>query len=217
VIGMTSRFANLSAIVLAAAVVAAAPPSASADDESVYGHGPMHMYGWGYGHGPMMGGYGHGPMMGGYGYGPMMRGYGYGPMMHGYGHGPMRAPYGRGPAVFHLGMLDTDGNGVVEEEEAAARHESVFTAMDTDGDDALTEDEMLAVRMGPGPMAPAAGPRAERRRERLTKRFELMDKDGDGMVSRAEFMAYGAERFKALDQDGDGTVTVWEYRSHRMN
>jgi hypothetical protein len=204
-ITVTNMLPSVSAIALALALGAAAPLPAAADDQPGHGHGPMHMYGWGYGHGPMMGGYGPGHMM-----------WGYGPMMGGYGYGPMMGPPGRGPAVTQLGMLDTNGNGIVEEEEAAVRHESMFAAMDTDGDDALTEDEMLAIRMGPGPMAPSAGPRAERRRERLTKRFELMDKDTDGQVSRSEFMGYGAERFKALDQDGDGTVTVWEFRAHRM-
>ncbi len=42
-----------------------------------------------------------------------------------------------------------------------------------------------------------------------------MDTDGDGLVSQAELMDYGARRFAAADRDGDGTVTVWEFRSLR--
>lgn len=36
--------------------------------------------------------------------------------------------------------------------------------------------------------------------------FKRMDKDGDGVVSKEEFMAAGEDRFKKMDRNGDGKL-----------
>lgn len=36
--------------------------------------------------------------------------------------------------------------------------------------------------------------------------FKRMDKDGDGVVSKDEFMAAGEDRFKKMDRNGDGKL-----------
>jgi hypothetical protein len=135
------------------------------------------------------------------------------------GQGPM---YGQmrsmGPGGGMFGMfrvIDQDGDGVIVPDEAAARHEEVFAVMDADDSGALTEEEFLAVRMGPGPGQGTVGPRHEQMMERRTVRFKTMDADGDGEVSKADFMASGQENFEASDLNQDGKVTVWEFRSRR--
>ena len=58
----------------------------------------------------------------------------------------------------------------------------------------------------PGP-PPRIGPR-------MMRRFQKMDADGNGQVSRVEWTAYYSEKFDALDKDGDGAVTPGEMRGH---
>lgn len=48
------------------------------------------------------------------------------------------------------------------------------------------------------------------------KMFMHMDTDGDGVVSKAEFLAKSEERFAKMDADGDGKVTQEEAKAHRM-
>lgn len=45
------------------------------------------------------------------------------------------------------------------------------------------------------------------------KYFEKRDTDGDGAISRAEWMAASEERFKKADADGNGSVTRDEMKA----
>ncbi len=45
--------------------------------------------------------------------------------------------------------------------------------------------------------------------------FDRGDKDGDGAVSKAEFLAQSEEQFKVLDTDGDGKITKAEIEEKR--
>lgn len=46
--------------------------------------------------------------------------------------------------------------------------------------------------------------------ERMAKRLKKIDTDGDGKMSRAEFLAHAEQRFAKMDSDGDGFVTKEE-------
>ncbi len=50
--------------------------------------------------------------------------------------------------------------------------------------------------MGPGPMGPGM----------MGRGIMMMDKDGDGKVSKEEFMQAQEERFKQMDRNGDGFI-----------
>ncbi|MEU6713903.1 EF-hand domain-containing protein [Nonomuraea sp. NPDC046802] len=91
------------------------------------------------------------------------------------------------------------------------------SASDTDGDNAITIDEVLHVVEGLGDRADAVFGTAD-------AMFEAIDLDGDGLISRSE---YGAlietwngtptatdEVFPRLDLDGDGHLTRDEFRTH---
>ena len=45
------------------------------------------------------------------------------------------------------------------------------------------------------------------------KAWEKLDADGDGAISRQEFIDRAGKRFAALDEDGDGEVTKAEWKS----
>lgn len=106
--------------------------------------------------------------------------------------------------------FDTDSDGAVtkaELEGAAAAH---FAEADANGDGLLSAEEMIAAAE-----KMRAAREAKRMADRIAKRIEAHDTDGDGMISLEEATAYmGGSRFDKmfdkLDADGDGSVTQAE-------
>lgn len=45
-------------------------------------------------------------------------------------------------------------------------------------------------------------------------RGPFKDTNGDGLISRQEFMESVTKKFNTRDQDGDGTITLTEVKSH---
>ncbi len=52
---------------------------------------------------------------------------------------------------------------------------------------------------------------------RLLERLKAMDTDGDGAISKAEFLANAERRFQQLDTNHDDVVTAEELRAVRAN
>jgi Ca2+-binding EF-hand superfamily protein len=106
------------------------------------------------------------------------------------------APEGRGPhgGMERLRQADTNGDGMISREEAAAlpRISKHFDEIDTNHDGQLTADEMRAFHQN-------------LRAAHLKK----LDTDGDGRISRAEAQAAPrlAEHFDQLDANKDGFLT----------
>ncbi len=143
------------------------------------GEGP----GW-FGPGGMMGGFfgpgmaGHGPgMMGGYG--PGMMG-GYGPGMMG-GYGPGYGPGGMmgGGMMMGPGFMggheefDADGDGRITFDEMREGMDALVSEHDADGDGGLSLEEFEALHQA-------------MMRDHMVDRFQLLDEDGDGEVTRDE-------------------------------
>lgn len=135
--------------------------------------------------------------------------------MWGWGNGPGSGMMmGQGPGFMgRMAMVDTNHDGVISDDEAAAQVEAVFLAMDADDDGELTEDEYMTVRMGP--QRGLNEDRQKMMQERKRARFGGIDTDKSGKVSKAEFIAAGKARFDAADTDKDGRVTPWEFRAQR--
>jgi Ca2+-binding EF-hand superfamily protein len=51
------------------------------------------------------------------------------------------------------------------------------------------------------------GDRREMFRQKMQERLQQMDTDGDGSLSKSEFMAQAEERFNKMDANGDGLIT----------
>lgn len=54
-----------------------------------------------------------------------------------------------------------------------------------------------------------------KRGEKRGHHFERKDTDGDGSISKGEWMTSSEERFKQLDSDGDGVITQAEWDAGR--
>ncbi len=110
-------------------------------------------------------------------------------------------------------MIDADTDGQVSASEAAEWHETVFAAMDADGDEKLDRKEFMAVQFGRGADPAKRGPRYAERQARKDARFTEMDADGDGYVTHKQFLAYGQRRFAAADVDKSGSMSMAEFRA----
>lgn len=155
-------------------------------------------------------GYPSAPMMGwnqGLGMGQMGDWSGFG-MMQGWSN--PNVP-GRG----RFAMIDANEDGSVSGEEAASQADMIFTAMDADDDGSLSFEEYMSVREGSGF---GFNPNREAiMQARKSSRFDPMDANQDGAVTKAEFIAASKAHFDASDADGDGNVTPWEMRSSNWN
>jgi Ca2+-binding EF-hand superfamily protein len=109
---------------------------------------------------------------------------------------------------------DLDGDGAVTVAEAEERRADVFAAFDADEDGSLSSDEYDMfdaarandlMEMGlPAKAATGDNPAGLMRRE-------MTDADGDGTVTRAEFLGSAAAWIARMDSDGDGRVTAADF------
>jgi Ca2+-binding EF-hand superfamily protein len=122
------------------------------------------------------------------------------------------------PGAHFVQNWDQDGDGAVSLDEAQTKRGDIFTLFDADEDGTLSSpefavfDEMRAadqeqmreemggkgkgMGMGKGMMQAEGG---------MMRAFN--DPDGDGMVSRDEFVGRTADWFAMMDRNGDGQVT----------
>jgi Ca2+-binding EF-hand superfamily protein len=95
--------------------------------------------------------------------------------------------------------LDANRDGVVTLNEYTAAATAKFKELDVAGKGRVTADEIAA--------SPNAHERAERVSEHIVKR---LDTNGDGVVSREEFVAAAKQRFARMDKNGDGFIDASE-------
>ncbi len=115
-----------------------------------------------------------------------------------------------GPAAHFIENWDLDGDGAVTADEAARKRDELFTMFDADEDDQLNLDEWalfdetrradLQTNMTEVDKASMAGLAAG-----FARPFN--DPDGDGAVTREEFVGRAGPALEAMDHDGDGVLT----------
>lgn len=126
--------------------------------------------------------------------------------------------------------IDTNQDGMIDAAEMAAHREQMkermkerrakrMAARDAAGD-ATTEEGAKATmrerkRGGNWAERKRGGRWAEGKRGERGDWFARLDSDGDGMISRDEFMAPALKRFDRADADGDGIVTPEERAAAR--
>jgi Ca2+-binding EF-hand superfamily protein len=136
-----------------------------------------------------------------------------------------------GKGLFEL--LDTDGDGrlSVREMRNAVK---LIAELDRDGDGLISKTEIprcsqATFRMGPpsgrgGYYAPAQalvfsgrirGQRQPQQAPRGPEWFRKMDRNGDGDVSRKEFLGTD-EQFREIDTDGDGLISLQEAEAYEQ-
>ena len=118
------------------------------------------------------------------------------------------AQFGKGTFIFM--MLNKNGDNVIDRSEIEAHRERMFTEMDTNADGVITVQEMEAART-------AARNRRARQQtggaspeERRAQAWASLDGDGDGLVSRDEFVAQEPAMLTLGDTNGDGQLTRQE-------
>lgn len=104
--------------------------------------------------------------------------------------------------------LDTNGDGQISDAELDAardlRKSEKFARFDTDGDGSISKDEKKAVR------ALRDETRTKHDGDRRAAFRDMLDTNGDGVITKAELEASAVERFEKHDVDGDGTITEQE-------
>jgi Ca2+-binding EF-hand superfamily protein len=104
-------------------------------------------------------------------------------------------------------QLDINHDGAIEKAEVPASAQASFERLLKQGDEnhngQLEAQEYRAV-------LEQLKEFGEQARKKAVQRFQLMDKDHDGKVSREEFTG-PKERFDLLDKDADGFLTETEF------
>jgi hypothetical protein len=95
---------------------------------------------------------------------------------------------------------DINKDGFVDRGEWDAGQEARFRQLDTNNDGKLSKEELTA------------NTRNDRAAERQERFFNRMDRDRDGFVSKAEFMAQNNRNFARCDADRDGRINTQECR-----
>ena len=118
-------------------------------------------------------------------------------------------PGGPGGPLQRLKAADTNGDGMLSRDEAAAlpRIREHFDEIDANKDGFVSFEELRAFH------EKMRGDRVAR----MQDHFKKMDADGDGRISRAEAAAFPrlAEHFDEIDANKDGFVTPDELRGAR--
>jgi hypothetical protein len=105
-------------------------------------------------------------------------------------------------------MLDADGNSMVTAAESDSYYESIFDALNKDGDDSLESKEWA----GPSKNSKLDLTTGGFARElRSMKMMRLMDTDGDKKVTRDEFLNHHRAVFAKLDSSSDQEISATEW------
>ena len=105
-------------------------------------------------------------------------------------------------------MLDGDGNHMVTMAEADTYYNSIFDALNKDGDDSLEANEWAAPTKNSKLDLTTGG---YSRELRSMKMMRLMDTDGDHKVTRDEFLNHHRAVFAKLDTSTDQQLDPQEW------
>lgn len=118
-------------------------------------------------------------------------------------HGPQRA-------MMMLQAADANGDNNVTRSEVDSLQSEMFEWMDRNGDGFLTREDRSPIQQRLAEAREDNGGSERRERRRGHRGGPDRDSDGDGRISRSEFLS-GADRvFEQLDTDNNSVITAAE-------
>lgn len=118
------------------------------------------------------------------------------------------------PGAHFIENWDSDGDGAVTVDEAGARRADVFASFDAnedgflDAEEYVTFDEARANDMAQNEGGQGKGAMMRAADGMLLARNDI---DGDGKVSRDEFLGQAAAWIAEMDRNGDGVITTADF------
>jgi Ca2+-binding EF-hand superfamily protein len=103
-----------------------------------------------------------------------------------------------------LDRFDTNKDGTIALEEFTAVYDARFEAADTNSKGQITLEQWLESRPGQG-----------YRTDRAEARFNRLDTNNDGVLSKDEVRSSAERKFTRMDSDGDGVITQDELAQMR--
>jgi EF hand len=146
--------------------------------------------------------------------------------MHADKGGDRRDGHGRHGDDRHGGgrmmrIIDANGDGVINDDEAASLADFAFMRLDRDGDGTVSEAEFTEMRgfgrrdgFAWGWFNWGGKEEADAVLKVRKDKFASLDADKNGSVSKTEFFAEAKTKLAAADTDKDGKVTPWEFRAN---
>lgn len=111
-----------------------------------------------------------------------------------------------------LREIDANGDRQLQFSELAAARAKLFDRMDANGNGVLDRAEIDTVRKA-AKAQHASAPAALFDPATIAERMTLIDRNGDGVIARAEFVAFLPAQIRAADANGDGALSIRELRS----
>lgn len=108
---------------------------------------------------------------------------------------------------------DLDGNAEVTLEELSERRGNVFLSFDADDNGILSAEEFELLDEARASHHASEGKGHGKGGGEMME-LSANDTDGNGEVSREEFMAQSAAMLGALDENADGVVTSADFKKH---
>lgn len=116
------------------------------------------------------------------------------------------------PGAHFVENWDLDGDGVVSHDDIRERRGDVFHTFDADENGVLDAEEYAVFdEARENDMKDNAGPGKGLRRAAEGMTLSFNDTDGNGEVSRSEFLDNADEWMSLIDRNGDGGVTTADF------